>query len=181
MTGNREKRANNEEFENYASGIMNQVYRLIWPGCAIDMSSNFLRDKTLTINSSRYFIEEKHRRQVREDMLIEFVQDIITLAPGWFHYNKAKDTVIIYCMFDGDFGELKASYWVELFSLRTFLGNPRNWKYLRFPPPSTKGMGVTVNGAVKWDVLCANRIAHGLIFNTLLVQYPTKGSAIECI
>lgn len=172
MIGDKNQRRKNEDFERYASGILDQVYLLCWPGCAVDYASDCFRDKTLTIQGRHYPIEEKHRRTVHRDLLVELVQDVIHMKPGWFHYNKVSGTVIIYAMFERDFGRLASVNWVILDRLRMFFEEPENWKRVTWPPPSIKGEGVTVNCAVSWNILYEKQIAYNLLFNEGLIIYP---------
>lgn len=54
-------------------------------------------DLTLRIDGREYKVEEKARRRVWSDLLIETIQDTETKAPGWIRYCDAD--LLIYGMF----------------------------------------------------------------------------------
>lgn len=167
------ERVENEDFESWASEVLDSVYLQGYkPGIFHDDTPH--RDKIWMIDGEQRIVEEKHRRQVRDDMLVELVQDVTTVAPGWLHYIANSETQIIYSMFKGEYGPLDSVYMVSLRGLRKYVQNPENWPDIRWLPVSTKGQGVTFNCAIPWEILLRLGYAQKLDYFESLVEYPPR-------
>jgi len=109
-------------------------------------------DVLVKLDDSKWWkIEEKYRSKDYGDLLVETIQDTETLAPGWIHTTKAQ---ILFYGFENMLGG-HIIYWVGMKRLRDFVNKNKDNYQERI---STKGWGRTVNIAIPWETIVAEKL-----------------------
>ena len=132
------------EFENRMSKEMNTLY-VKWDWQLSLFKGDKRWDKVVQIDGKTVTIEEKHRSQIRDDILIEIIQDTETKSPGWYEYCEAD--VIIYTMAKNE-KSLKPThvYWIDWPAFKEYF-DKETLKYFN-NIVSKKGWGTTINKVI---------------------------------
>lgn len=131
------------EFEKRSQTIIDQYYYL--RGHTVDRSVSCIHYDCIL--DEKYKVEEKIRQIQRSDILVEFIQDAITYAPGWFYETKCD---YLHYVFMSESGNSINSF------VRINWNKFKDW-YLRdyfktnkhpYAVISSKGWGITINFSI---------------------------------
>jgi hypothetical protein len=131
------------KFERDSQRIIDEYY--VGRGHTVDRSTSCMSYDCIL--DGKYKVEEKIRQIERSDILVEFIQDAVTYAPGWFYETKCD---YLHYVFMNDTGGAISRF------VRLNWGKFKYWcltEYLKknkhpYSVISDKGWGITVNFSI---------------------------------
>lgn len=132
-----------KKFTDYEKRIQGQM-DIFYKQCGFSIKRNGNTTYDLLLDGIRY--EEKIRSEIRDDILVELIQNLPTRSPGWIFTVDAEYLNYIMC----EFGEAAIMYKIVFLKFKTwflseyFVSCPRG-EYIISP----KGRGITLNIPVK--------------------------------
>lgn len=136
------------KFEKNSQRVIDQYYAQ--RGHTIDRSVSCISYDCIL--DGKYKVEEKIRQVERSDVLVEFIQDAVTFAPGWFYETKCD---YLHYIFMDETGasvvRLIRLNWTKFknWCLTDFLKNNKH----PYSVISDKGWGITINLSIPINVI----------------------------
>ena len=127
-------------------------------------------DLLLLRKEKSYDVEEKFRKTVYNDFLLELLGDVkpplidfsngkfVHQKIGWFYYCDAD--MVVYAMADSPIAETPTKiYIVNMRRLKKLFPQLIKDKMYNLVPINTNGIGYSLNIGIPWDVLIDNKVA----------------------
>lgn len=139
------------QFERDSQRIIDQYYML--RGHTVDRSTSCVSYDCIL--DGKYKVEEKIRQTERQDILVEFIQDAVTYAPGWFYETKCDYLHYVFMNeADGSVSRFVRLNWSKFknWCLSDFLKNNLH----PYSVISAKGWGLTINFSIPINSIPSN-------------------------